>query len=383
VTKKPSLNRRIHSAWHSFTMEAITKRLPRAPLNEIVRIREASPLRILVIRHERIGDLLMMTPMIRGLALSREEITIDVLASPENAPVLDGNPHISEVHCFQRMKWWTYPALWRTLRRARYDVVIDGRVNPKRVTATTPLLLYMTGARVRVGAAIEGKERLYDSPVAIDRHSHFSEQSTALASAVGVDPAGIDLRPDIFVSETEQRCAEESWIAATKSSSNGVRLLVNISAAEPLRRWPDERYIALIAGVRESIPDAVPLIVASPADVAKASAIADASAASYVPTSLREAIALVATSDMVFTPDTAISHIASAFPKPVVVLMLSMPDAPGLLSPDACIPWRTPGRIVRSPSQSLDAISADAALSELLAALKDFARERASEFSNV
>jgi ADP-heptose:LPS heptosyltransferase len=86
---------------------------------------------------------------------------------------------------------------------------------------------------------------------------------------------------------------------------------------------------------------------------------------------------------MVFTPDTAISHIASAFPKPVVVLMLSMPDAPGLLSPDACIPWRTPGRIVRSPSQSLDAISADAALSELLAALKDFARERASEFSNV
>ncbi len=36
---------------------------------------------------------------------------------------------------------------------------------------------------------------------------------------------------------------------------------------------------------------------------------------------LRDALALVATSDLVFTPDTSISHAASAFNKPAVVLL--------------------------------------------------------------
>lgn len=36
---------------------------------------------------------------------------------------------------------------------------------------------------------------------------------------------------------------------------------------------------------------------------------------------LRDALALVGTSDMVFTPDTSISHAASAFQKPAVVLL--------------------------------------------------------------
>src|SRR5437016_6870343 len=36
---------------------------------------------------------------------------------------------------------------------------------------------------------------------------------------------------------------------------------------------------------------------------------------------LRDALALVGTSDIVFTPDTSISHAASAFRKPAVVLL--------------------------------------------------------------
>jgi ADP-heptose:LPS heptosyltransferase len=36
---------------------------------------------------------------------------------------------------------------------------------------------------------------------------------------------------------------------------------------------------------------------------------------------LRDALALVGTADLVFTPDTSISHAASAFRKPAVVLI--------------------------------------------------------------
>jgi ADP-heptose:LPS heptosyltransferase len=52
----------------------------------------------------------------------------------------------------------------------------------------------------------------------------------------------------------------------------------------------------------------------------------------------RDALALVGTSDMVFTPDTSISHAASAFRKPSVVL-LKRDHKP-------YAPWNTPGEVI-------------------------------------
>ena len=53
---------------------------------------------------------------------------------------------------------------------------------------------------------------------------------------------------------------------------------------------------------------------------------------------LRDAFALVGTADLVFTPDTSISHAASAFRKPSVV-MLKREHKP-------YAPYNTPGEIV-------------------------------------
>ena len=53
---------------------------------------------------------------------------------------------------------------------------------------------------------------------------------------------------------------------------------------------------------------------------------------------LRDAFALIGTSDMVFTPDTSISHAASAFRKPSLVL-LKREHKP-------YAPWNTPGEII-------------------------------------
>ena len=53
---------------------------------------------------------------------------------------------------------------------------------------------------------------------------------------------------------------------------------------------------------------------------------------------LREAFALVGTADLVFTPDTSISHAASAFRKPSLVL-LKREHKP-------YAPWNTPGEII-------------------------------------
>ena len=53
---------------------------------------------------------------------------------------------------------------------------------------------------------------------------------------------------------------------------------------------------------------------------------------------LRDAFALVGTADMVFTPDTSISHAASAFRKPSLVLLKR--------EHKAYFPYNSPGEIV-------------------------------------
>ena len=60
----------------------------------------ARPHRVLYLRYDRIGDMIMATPLIRAIARSHPTIELDVLASPTNGVVLAGNPHVRRVLTF-------------------------------------------------------------------------------------------------------------------------------------------------------------------------------------------------------------------------------------------------------------------------------------------
>jgi len=98
-------------------------------------------------------------------------------------------------------------------------------------------------------------------------------------------------------------------------------MLVNISAGLPVRRWPEERFVEVIGHIKEKRPELNVLLISGPTDLERAARIAQRSSVPHAPTpGLRDALALVATADVVFTPDTSISHAASACVKPAVIL---------------------------------------------------------------
>jgi ADP-heptose:LPS heptosyltransferase len=81
------------------------------------------------------------------------------------------------------------------------------------------------------------------------------------------------------------------------------------------------------------------IVIGLPAEWDSVNRVATAVRALPVQTpKLRDALAVVGTSDMVFTPDTSISHAASAFRKPSLVL-LKREHRP-------YAPWNTPGEII-------------------------------------
>ncbi len=302
--------------------------------------------RVLFIRYERIGDLIMATSVIRAIAEAVPGGRIDVLATPTTAPVLENNPHVGNVLTLDRGSWGSYLGLMRRLRRARYDVMVDGRINNPPIFTSTPLMMLAGGARYRVGSGGGQNGTIYNVCVPeYDRSVHYIDGSKKLAVPFGVDPSKVDWQPELFLTAAERDAAERTWAEAAERNGDGPqegprkRLLVNVSASEPKRRWPDGKFIAALQGLRSRAPQMPIIVIGLPAEWNSVQDVATALGALPVQTpKLRDAFALVGTADLVFTPDTSISHAASAFKKPSLVL-LKREHRP-------YAPYNTPGQIV-------------------------------------
>lgn len=304
--------------------------------------------RVLFIRYERIGDMIMATSLIRVLAQAQPTGKLDVLATPTTAPVLEGNPHVGDILTLDRGSWASYLRLMARLRRAHYDVMVDGRINNPRAYTSTPLLMLAGGAPYRVGAGCAPGSAIYNVCIPEwDRTEHYIDGSKRLAIPFGVDPDKVDWHPEIFLAAGERDRADAEWVRAVPGEPDAPqeargtrkRLLVNLSASEPKRRWPDGKFIATLRFIRANAP-AMPMVVMGlPSEWKSVQEVArEANAHPVATPNLRDAFALVGTSDMVFTPDTSISHAASAFRKPSLVL-LKREHKP-------YAPYDTPGEIV-------------------------------------
>jgi ADP-heptose:LPS heptosyltransferase len=308
----------------------------------------SSGYRVLFIRYERIGDMIMATSLIRNIAAALPGGKVDVLATPTTAPVLEGNPHVGNVLVLERKSVRSYRQLMQRLRRERYTVMIDGRINNPRIFTSTPLLMFAGRARFRIGAGGDSEPRIYNVSVPEwNRVEHYMEGSKQLAVPFGVNPEAVDWQPEIFLSPEERARAEERWhearslIGTGESAPGGItkRLLVNLSASEPKRRWPDGKFTATLQSARDRAPNMPIVVIGLPAEWESVQNVASAVGALPVQTPrLRDALALVGSSDLVFTPDTSISHAASAFRKPSVVL-LKREHKP-------YAPWNTPGEVI-------------------------------------
>jgi ADP-heptose:LPS heptosyltransferase len=315
--------RNLERAWRAMWMRAIGRALP-GPRVVVSAAFDASPLRTLFVRYERIGDMIMATGLIRVLAQASSRGKIDVVANSLTAAVLEGNPHVGKVFTLDRASRMSYLRLMQQLRRERYDVIVDGRINNPPLFTSTPMLMLAARAPYRIGVGGGNNDLIYNVRVQqYDRSVPYIEGSKSLSRPFGVEPSAVDWQPEILLSEKERKLADSHWMKAADSTASLTgRLLVNLSASEEKRRWPDSKFTQVLQGVREIAPRLPMIVIGLPREWERVRGVAEVVSALPVQTPrLRDALALVGTSDMVFTPDTSISHAASAFRKPAVVLL--------------------------------------------------------------
>lgn len=328
---------------------------------------DALPRHVLWVRSDAVGDMVLSLGVMRAIAAAHPNTTFDVLTNEKCLPVLEGVPFVRHVSTYHERRWWRDVAMWVRLRHARYDAVVDALVLRKRVNTSRVFLLLATGARFRIGMTGRRQDFIYSVPVAPgDPTVPHVEYLGRLALPFGVDPATADLRPQIPLGDAERAHAEAVWEG---TPGDGLRLLVNLSAAHPERRWPDERFTETVCRARAAWPDARILVIALPPDRRSAQCVADAARGTAACPQLRETMALVAAADVVFTPDTAVVHIASAFRRTTV----------GLFRKDyfAWVPYRTPGRAVfGNDPLVLHDLPVEPAAAALLDALREAALRR-------
>jgi len=339
--------RKIELAWRALWMQLLGRMLP-GPDETALPSPTNADYRVLFIRYDRTDDMIMATSLIRNIAMALPSGKVDVLGTQANAAVLDGNPHVGSILLLDKRSMKSYRQLMKRLRGERYTVMVDGRINNPPIFISTPLLMYASRARFRVGAQGERKPRIYNVAVPEwNRVENYIEASKHLAAPFGVNPASVDWRPEIFLSPEEQTRAEQWWKEArslaapdeTPSRGTTTCLLVNLSASEPKRRWPDGKFIATLRAARERAPNMPIIVIGDAEEWESVQKVANAVGGLPVHTAgLRDAFALVGAADLVFTPDTSIAHAASAFNKPSLVLLKREHKPFG--------PWNTPGEII-------------------------------------
>jgi ADP-heptose:LPS heptosyltransferase len=178
-----------------------------------------TPDRILVIQLDHLGDAVLSTPLLAELRAAYPAAAIDVLASPSNHEVFEGDPNVDRVWVAERTwferkpdRWALLSAVWslgRKLRGMGYDLGIDVRGDVLSV-----LVLALAGVRRRVGWSMGGGAFLLTDVAEWIPGRHEVRSRLALLERLGIAPHP-SARVDVHVPDEDRiivaRRLAEAW----------------------------------------------------------------------------------------------------------------------------------------------------------------------------
>jgi ADP-heptose:LPS heptosyltransferase len=338
--------------------------------------------RILVIRRDNIGDLVLTTPLIHALRAHYPDAWIAALTNSYNAPVLDGNPDLNAVYAYDKAKHrpdrsrlataTATARLLLELRRLRIDLAILATPGYQRQASA---LVRWIGAQAVLGFADPDKPPGAQAPVTMPvdyadgTHLHAAEDVFRLLQPLGITgPPG----PCRMVADAGLRAD-----SAARLPSGAPVVAVHISARRPRQQWPTERFAQLIHGLHQRTACTVMLLWAPgaagdtrhPGDDAKAREVQELLGGTVplvaIPTTrLAELAAALDCCDLMVCADGGAMHVAAALGKPVAAMFGDSPAS-------RWRPWGVPHRVIEAPGgdlANLDAETVSTAAAMLLAA---------------
>lgn len=305
------------------------------------------PQRILVVRTDRLGDVVLATPLLRALRRTFPDAYLAALVRPYARDLLVGNPHLDEILVDDRdgahrgvLGFWKQVA---ALGRRRFDAAL--LLLP---TSRAAWMLFLAGIRRRIGVGRKFYEVVtWMESVSRNRYvplRHEADYCLDLGRRLGVESTDLDTEVHLAAEEREH-----GWRVLTGAGARAGDRLVGIhpGSGGSSPNWEPERYAALAGALLERGGPALRIVItgeASDSSFPGGGRVFDMRGSR----SLRELMSILSHLHCLVSSSTGPMHVAAALRVPTVSLFCPLPAC----SPELWGPRGNRATIVLPPAGS-------------------------------
>lgn len=206
--------------------------------------------RILIVRTDRIGDVILTTPAMKAIRAAYPKAWIAMLVAPATRSLVDGSGLSNEVLVDDRRGQHRgvsgYFRLIREIRSRRFDLAIIYHTKKR-----TNLLCALAGIPNRLGYTNDKFGFLLTHPVPDDRplgRKHEAQYCMDLLKNIRIDPT--PLTSLVSFDPNAEEWAER-WLAANQLSKKDRLVALHLGASDPSKRWSVAGFSQLVHKIRD------------------------------------------------------------------------------------------------------------------------------------
>ena len=269
--------------------------------------------RILIARTDRVGDVVMITSMIREIKKAYPDSFVAALVAEYTSDILLNNPHLDAIIIDDLKK----ESFWKVVKEIRKYKFTDGLLTWPMKRAAYQMFLGGVGKRIGVG------RKLYEVITfmkSVSRNNyvpirHEADYCMDLARKIGV--VTDNLTPEIFVTD-EEKAGALKFFSQKNVSEEDKKIIIHTGYGHSSPNWSEGKYLELTTDLLSKTGSNVKLIFTAPEMSEefsnKLSSLNDARIVnlSREAFSLRELINIISVSDVLVSSSTGPMHLASA-----------------------------------------------------------------------
>lgn len=323
-----------------------------------------NPKNILLLRQDRIGDVLISIPFVKKLREICPNANIEVVLSHRNFNIGSAINNYTDGVYILKKGIMGYFKLLKQLRSNNYNIVIDMLDN---ASTTSSILIRYTKSDIKFGFKKKNK-KIYTHVVELPDKTKY--QITERLNSLLIPFQGTDDNNEKITYELSDEIIDEAKrILGNKTKR--IRLGINLAGSNKSKNWGTGNYIAFIKMLKSMLPN-VEIIAFTTKKNKKQLSEIEASypdIAAPLVKSFDLFAAMIKTCDVILTPDTSVVHLCSAFDIPCLALFTYSDNT------NVGLPWEPQSKHSKilkiSENKSLGLIK----VTDVLAALKQIIEE--------
>ena len=196
--------------------------------------------RILITRTDRLGDVVLSTPVIRALRQVYPRAYIAFMVRPENKDIVSNNPDVDETIIYD--KYGRHKSLWKTLKFAfylkkkKFDMAIA--LHP---TNRVHIIMYTAGIPERIGYERNMAYFLTKKIAHTKQYGkrHEIDYNLDMLRNAGISCEGVERKPYIVTGDNDKKMID----AVKRTCCLGDKIIAfHVGASCVSKRWPVKRF---------------------------------------------------------------------------------------------------------------------------------------------